>query len=103
MSIRRPDGYRVQCQYDALGRRTHKQFRGKLTRWVWDGDVPLHEWSHYTLDGQAGSPDELITWLFEADSFAPLARLSAQVRCSVMVDHLNTPLELVDEGGKMSA
>ncbi|MEZ0611499.1 DUF6531 domain-containing protein [Fibrella sp. WM1] len=101
ISIKRPDGYTVQCQYDALGRRTHKLFRGKLTRWVWDGDVPLHEWSHYTLDGQPTSPDELITWLFEDGSFAPLARLTPQVRYSVVTDHLGTPLELVDEGGSV--
>ncbi|MDP9033403.1 MAG: RHS domain-containing protein, partial [Myxococcota bacterium] len=28
-----------------LGRRTFKKFRGKVTRWVWDGNVPLHEWT----------------------------------------------------------
>ncbi len=39
----RPDGWVVEFGYDVLGRRTFKKFRGKVTRWVWDGNVPLHE------------------------------------------------------------
>ncbi|MEZ0611495.1 hypothetical protein ACAW74_23490 [Fibrella sp. WM1] len=31
ISIKRPDSYTVQCQYDALGRCTYKLFRDKLT------------------------------------------------------------------------
>jgi RHS repeat-associated protein len=41
----RPDGWVVAFGYDALGRRVFKKFRGKVTRWVWDGNVPLHEWT----------------------------------------------------------
>ncbi|MDP9033562.1 MAG: DUF6531 domain-containing protein [Myxococcota bacterium] len=41
----RPDGWVVEFGYDVLGRRTFKKFRGKVTRWVWDGNVPLHEWT----------------------------------------------------------
>jgi RHS repeat-associated protein len=40
----RPDGAAVECGYDALGRRVWKRYRGKVTRWIWDGNVPLHEW-----------------------------------------------------------
>ncbi len=40
----RPDGDEVIFTYDALGRRLSKTYRDKTTRWVWDGNVPLHEW-----------------------------------------------------------
>src|SRR5690606_31146986 len=40
----RPDGRTVAFQYDALGRRIAKRYRDKITRWIWDGNVPLHEW-----------------------------------------------------------
>jgi RHS repeat-associated protein len=34
----------VSFAYDSLGRRVKKTYRGQTTRWVWDRDVPLHEW-----------------------------------------------------------
>jgi RHS repeat-associated protein len=40
----RPDGREVQFEYDPLGRRISKSHNGKTTRWVWDGNNPLHEW-----------------------------------------------------------
>lgn len=40
----RPDGREVKFKYDALGRRISKTYHGKITRWVWDGNNPLHEW-----------------------------------------------------------
>jgi RHS repeat-associated protein len=42
--VERPDGKRVTFEYDAIGRRVSKSYRGKTTRFVWDGNVPLHEW-----------------------------------------------------------
>ena len=38
----RPDGIMVRFKYDALGRRIEKQLFNRKTRWVWDGNVPLH-------------------------------------------------------------
>jgi hypothetical protein len=38
------DGSEVTFEYDALGRRIAKTYRGQTTRWVWDGNVALHEW-----------------------------------------------------------
>jgi RHS repeat-associated protein len=40
----RPDGKTVEFGYDALGRRVWKKYQGKTTKWIWDGDVPVHEW-----------------------------------------------------------
>ena len=42
--VLRPDGQPVSFTYDALGRRLSKRFGNRLTRWVWDGNVPMHEW-----------------------------------------------------------
>ncbi|MBN2573589.1 MAG: RHS repeat protein, partial [Deltaproteobacteria bacterium] len=40
----RPDGKTVEFGYDALGRRVWKKYGGKTTKWIWDGNVPVHEW-----------------------------------------------------------
>jgi len=45
VQVDRPDGTAVAMSYDALGRRLAKNWRGKKTCFVWDGDVPLHEWN----------------------------------------------------------
>ncbi|MBK8802475.1 MAG: RHS repeat protein [Fibrobacteres bacterium] len=44
----RPDGQSVEFLYDPLGRRVAKTFAGRTTRWVWDGNLPLHEWQEET-------------------------------------------------------
>lgn len=97
--VTRPDGYAVTFAYDALGRRVSKRFRGKVTHWVWDGDKPLHEWTELEVGPGAGSAGEVLTWLFEEDSFAPLAKLTKQGAYSVVCDHLGTPLSLHDAQG----
>jgi RHS repeat-associated protein len=42
--VLRPDGNEVTFGYDPLGRRVWKKYRGKTTKWIWDGNVPVHEW-----------------------------------------------------------
>jgi RHS repeat-associated protein len=42
--VERPDRSEVRFLYDGLGRRLAKTYCGQTTRWVWNGDVPLHEW-----------------------------------------------------------
>ena len=100
VEVRRPDGYAVTFTYDALGRRVGKRFRGQVTKWVWDGDKPLHEWQELVVGPGEVSVSEVLTWLFEEDSFAPLAKLTANGAQSVVCDHLGTPLLLCDERGK---
>ncbi|UOQ55555.1 RHS repeat domain-containing protein [Hymenobacter cellulosivorans] len=97
--VTRPDGYAVTFTYDALGRRLSKRFRGKVTRWVWNGNKPLHEWQELEVGSGAGSVQDLTTWLFEEESFAPMAKLTAQGSYSILTDHLGTPLELYNEQG----
>ncbi|UOQ51736.1 DUF6531 domain-containing protein [Hymenobacter cellulosivorans] len=98
-SVTRPDGYAVTFSYDALGRRISKRYRGKVTRWVWDGDKPLHEWSELEVGPGAGGVADVVTWLFEDDSFAPAAKLTSEGAYSVVCDHLGTPLMLYDSQG----
>jgi RHS repeat-associated protein len=100
--VKRPDGYAVTFTYDALGRRVSKRFRGKVTNWVWDGDKPLHEWQAVEVGPDANSVSEVLTWLFEEESFAPVAKLTAQDSYSVVSDHLGTPLALYNEKGMLA-
>ena len=102
-SVLRPDGAQVAFTYDALGRRTSKHYRGQVTRWVWDGHVPLHEWQEPSEPlARSGDGPGLITWLFEAESFVPAARLTAQGASSIACDHLGTPLALYDGQGRQT-
>jgi RHS repeat-associated protein len=124
--VTRPDGQDVFFTYDALGRRLSKTYRHKTTRWVWDGNVPLHEWTEKRLftqvyaddDRIAGAlrgnaamsdpaspgfgplPDALTTWVFEPESFAPVAKLSGGAHYSIVTDHLGTPLTLFSDRGE---
>lgn len=100
VEVKRPDGYAITFAYDAFGRRVSKRFRGKVTRWVWDGDKPLHEWAELEVGPGAGSIEDLTTWLFEDDGFTPTAKLAAQGVQSVVSDHLGTPLSMYDEQGQ---
>ncbi|NAW50031.1 RHS repeat protein, partial [Elizabethkingia argentiflava] len=45
-SLIQPHGKRISFVYDALGRRIAKEYKGRVTRWLWDGNVPLHEWQY---------------------------------------------------------
>jgi RHS repeat-associated protein len=45
IAVERPDGDVVRFAYDAFGRRIWKSFRGRITRWLWQQNVPLHEWT----------------------------------------------------------
>ena len=62
--------------YDALGRRLSKDAIG-ITCWLWNGNVPLHEWTPSQRRNEQGDIEEyqkdLRTWLFEEESFVPLA------------------------------
>ncbi|PPK88770.1 RHS repeat-associated protein [Neolewinella xylanilytica] len=153
----RPDGRVVTFTYDALGRRIAKRYGRHLTRWVWDGNVMLHEWREEapptpiatrqqdpggedrgkritirrrdeqlrTSPGQAppsangnghakpvavDEPAETITavagdlttWLFEPESFSPLAKLTPTQDYGIVTDHLGTPLSMYSQAGTKS-
>jgi RHS repeat-associated protein len=92
----RPDGKVVRFAYDALGRRIRKSYQGRATCWVWNGNVPLHEWQQPDASEEV---EQVVTWLFEDDSFAPIAKLTCHENYSIVTDHLGTPLALYNEQG----
>ena len=53
--------------------------------------MPLHEWTEES---------EVVTWLFEQDTFVPAAKLAANGECfSIISDYLGTPLQAYDKQG----
>ena len=109
----------LRFEYDALGRRTAKisvwgrSAYHRVTRFLWDGDVPLHEWTYegseppktkLTKEGHRyypeGEPEtELTTWLFKEGTFVPLAKFVGERSYSIACDHLGTPTAAYDEAG----
>ena len=93
----RPDSKEVSFAYDALGRRTEKTYEGITTHFVWDGNVPLHEWQEVSSDTEEA---DITTWLFEQDTFIPAAKLAANGESfSIVSDYLGTPLQAFDNNG----
>ena len=114
----RPDQKEVIFEYDALGRRTAKLFNNSITRWVWDGNKPLHEWEYSIKERPVAIVDEegeliydkeepnplanattSITWLFDEGSFKPAAKLEKGSPQSIITDYLGTPVEMYDVNG----
>ena len=89
--------------YDALGRRLSKDAIG-ITCWLWNGNVPLHEWTPKRRRNEQGEIEEyqkdLRTWLFEEESFVPLALFQDGKAYSIVTDHLGTPVEAYNEKGE---
>lgn len=89
--------------YDALGRRLSKDAIG-ITCWLWNGNVPLHEWTQSQRRNEQGEIEEsqkdLRTWLFEEESFVPLALFQDGKAYSIVTDHLGTPVEAYNEQGE---
>ena len=110
----------LRFEYDALGSRVAKineygKAEGhKITRFLWDGNVPLHEWSYplsdrpETIDDSDGRRSyassepqtELTTWIFDEGTFVPSAKLVGERRYSIVSDYLGTPIEAYDEEGR---
>ena len=43
---------------------------------------------------------DVTTWLFEADSFAPIAKMVNGLHYGIVSDHLGTPLSMFNENGQ---
>ena len=106
----RPDNKKVDFTYDALGRRLTKTYNGQTTHFVWDGNVPLHEWTssvdetistvNENGETEISIPENLTTWVFEDGTFIPQAKLQGDKSYSIITDHLGTPTEAYDEEGQ---
>jgi RHS repeat-associated protein len=88
----RPDGLTVKYAYDAFGRRVTKTVGEVETRWVWDGDVTLHE----TVSSKT------VTWCYEPDSLVPIARVEDGAVHHLLSDQLGVPLSAYDSHGEFS-
>ena len=91
-----------------MGRRTAKQYFGKVTRWIWDGNVPIHEWRYKTTEIQPDEKGEsfqkepienITTWVFEEGTFVPTAKIQEGKQYSIVSDYLGTPIQMYDEQG----
>ena len=95
-------GQWTRFTYDALGRRLTKL--GDATfHYLWNGNVPLHEWrtgERYEDGGLKSYSEDLKTWLFEEESFVPLALIQDGKAYSIVCDQLGTPTEAYDEEGR---
>lgn len=139
VKVVRPDGSAVEFGYDPFGRRTSKASDGRIRRWVWDGDVPLHEWEEKApaapkpvakpgsrpgegasaaaqkereavLSGVGalappppgeGTPTAPVTWLFDPESFSPMAKLVGDQVYSILTDQIGAPASMYDASGKL--
>ena len=102
----RPDGEEVTFEYDALGRRLSKSFGATITRWMWNGNVPLHQWIQHRTYSWNDSNWEMkrehsgrLLWLFDERSFVPVAMIKEGRAYSIMTDHLGTPTQAYDPEG----
>ena len=97
-----------------MGRRTAKinLSSKRIKRFLWDGNVPLHEWEYdlserpnlsrdkdnlLVYDKEEPITENLITWVFAEGSFVPCAKLVNGESFSIISDHLGTPYEAYDE------
>ena len=114
-SVTRPDGKTVTFKYDALGRRIEKVFDGRVYRYLWDGDVILHEWDYaeadrpntvvtetgeVTLD-RPEPVENLITWVYDSDSYVPTAKIVGDRHYSIVSDYIGRPVQVYDDKGNV--
>ncbi|MEO5684602.1 MAG: DUF6531 domain-containing protein [Chitinophagaceae bacterium] len=106
----RPDNEEVLFTYDALGRRLSKRYKNTITKFIWDGNVILHEWKEHAQTGDVlaetvvnanGSIQGMTTWIFDKDSFAPCAKIKADKNYSIVTDHLGTPSQMYKDDGSL--
>ncbi len=61
--------------------------------------MPLHEWKGFV--SKDALSENLITWIFEEDSFSPIAKLRGEKKYSILADHLGTPIEAYADDGNL--
>ena len=114
-SVTRPDGKTITFKYDALGRRIEKVFDGRVYRYLWDGDVILHEWDYaeadrpntvvtetgeVTLD-RTEPVENPITWVYDSDSYVPTAKIVGDRHYSIVSDYIGRPVQAYDDKGNV--
>ena len=90
----------VEFTYDPLGRRLSK-LASECTHCVWNGNVPSHEWNsdrEWKDDGWQYYDLDLKTWVFEDESFVPMALIQEGRAYSIVYDQLGMPRRLMTRG-----
>ncbi|WP_254918677.1 RHS repeat domain-containing protein [Vibrio sp. V15_P4S5T153] len=102
--IELPDGGRYRYRYDPLGRRVAKECLStqRITEYLWDG-ANIVQHSQKTADG---SVIQEIEYLYEPESFRPLAQVTHKANQAsqlhyIVTDHAGTPQELCSENGEV--
>lgn len=90
----RPDGNTIEFKYDSLGRRIEKKFNSQVKKFLWDGNVILHEWNE-----KDSEIENVITWVFNQDSYTPIAKITERGIFGIISDHIGTPIEMYSEKG----
>jgi RHS repeat-associated protein len=114
--VTNPQGKVVRFEYDALGRRIAKIVEEKINRYVWDGNVLLHEWK-YAIQERPKlevNPEgkliynksepvatDLITWIYEDTSFVPSSKLINDEKYSIIADYIGRPIQAYSETGEL--
>ena len=109
-----PDGRKIDFEYDALGRRTAKITSKTITRYLWDGNVLLHEWSYPTENRPKQQVSELgevsyepepaenvTTWVYDEGSYTPIGKLINGERYSIVSDYIGRPVQCFDDKGEI--
>ncbi|WKL47794.1 RHS repeat-associated core domain-containing protein [Flavobacterium pectinovorum] len=114
-SVTNPDGKIVSFEYDALGRRTAKIANKEINRYVWDGNVLLHEWKYDLKErpklvvvdednlvyDKPEPIENLITWVYEGGSFVPSAKIVGNNKFSIINDYIGRPIQAYSEEGNL--
>ena len=109
-----PNGSKTDFEYDALGRRTAKITLKTITRYLWDGNVLLHEWSYPTenrpqvqiselgwVSYEKEPTENVITWVYDEGNYTPIAKLINGERYSIVSDYLGRPVQCFDDKGEI--
>ncbi|MFD2582707.1 RHS repeat-associated core domain-containing protein [Pedobacter vanadiisoli] len=122
-AIKNPHGKLISFEYDALGRRKAKIVHGSslkgsegvIYRYVWDGNLLLHEWNYplserpnlvvnedglLSYDKTEPVSNDLITWVYDQVKFTPSAKIVNGQYYSIISDYMGTPVQAYDDEGK---
>jgi RHS repeat-associated protein len=114
-SVRKPDGSLVSFEYDALGRRISKTTGEKVNRFLWDGNILLHEWYYQKGEepktsvndlgevflGRKETVTNLVTWIYQEKTFVPSAKIQGEERFSIISDYIGRPVQAYSENGSL--
>ena len=86
-----------------------------MHRYLWDGDVVLHEWEYDETErpqqivaengdvsfDRPEPTDNLVTWVYDTDGYVPTAKLVNGKRYGIVSDYIGRPVQAYDEQGTL--